>query len=225
MDIDAADYYVEQAAFWSIHLKAPDADASASLYNQMADEATQAFWGAFRDLCSLERAEGDIVEIGEDGRIGAVWAEVLLEHRADDGRFRPSTTADVPDIGDRRVLSRVVVTCGARLQLPNGRVRELPDSLHFQYDSDLPSAIGEPAIPRSPTAIVAVEVDPWLDAPWNLRGRVDNRDVAALNRPRLEQALRKWESAVGSSISEVSSVPYPDLVDRYGFRPGIQSPK
>jgi len=215
---ETADYYIEQTGLWSIDLGPLDTGSPAFL-NQLAERVTKAFWGAFKDICNLEWAEGDIVQVGQDGLIKAVWAEIPLEHSGD-GRFRPAENAGVGGSEDRTVLSRVMLTCNVTLQLPDGETRELPDSLHFHYDTGLPSTVGEPAKSKSVSATVGVEVDPWLDAPWNLRGRIDNRSVAALNRPRLEQALRNWEAAIGRPISEVSSVPYPDLVDRYGFQAG-----
>jgi hypothetical protein len=215
---ETADYYIEQTGLWSIDLGSLDTSSPAFL-NQMAERVTKAFWEGFEDICNLEWAEGDIVQVGQDGLIDAVSAEIPLEHSGD-GRFRPTGSAGVGGSEDRTVLSRVMLTCGVTLQLPDGETRELPDSLHFHYDTGLPSTVGEPAKSTSASATVGVEVDPWLDAPWNLRARIDNRSVAALNRPRFEQALRKWETAIGKPISEVSSVPYPDLIDRYGFRPG-----
>jgi hypothetical protein len=103
---------------------------------------------------------------------------------------------------------------------PTEPSKVLPNGLYFHYDSGMTGEIGEQAEFDNAHVTADVEIDPWVDAPLHDGRFLDNRSVAELNRPRLERALRRWEAAVGKPISEVESLPYPSLVDRYGFRPG-----
>jgi hypothetical protein len=186
--------------------------------NQIADNAIRAFLQAFADVCTIEDAEGDLVEIGEDRQLSNVWAELRLEQDSE-GRFRPRLDAASSDLSKRAGLSRVLVACGVRVEGDRTEPTLLSDALYFHYNSGLSAEDGEPVTFDTPYVMVSADVDPWLDAPWREGRYVDNRTIASLNRPRLERALRSWEAAVGKPISEVDSS-YPEFIDRYGFRPG-----
>jgi hypothetical protein len=209
--------YTEKTGRWSIDFGRLDADSVEAL-NQIADEAIRAFLQAFADLCIVEDAEGDLVEIGEDGRLSNQRPEVPLEQDVE-GRFRPGSEAASGDLSKRAGLSRVLLGCGVAAEGDRKERTLLSDGLYFHYDSGLSSRVGEPLTFDSAHVSVSVEVDPWLDAPLHGGRVLDNRTIASLNRPRLERALRSWEGAVGKPISEVDSA-YPNLVDRYGFRAG-----
>jgi hypothetical protein len=209
--------YTENTASWSIDLGDLDADSGEAL-NQIADGAIQAFLQAFADMCTVEDAEGNLAEIGEDRRLSNLWTELRLEQDVE-GRFRPRPDEAFGDLSDRAGLSRVLLACGVKVEGDRTEPTLLSEGIYFHYNSGLSPTVGEPVTFDSPYVTVSAEVDPWLDAPYQGGRFVDNRTVADLNRPRLERALRSWEAAMGKPISEVESA-YPDLVDRYGFRSG-----
>jgi hypothetical protein len=211
--------YAEKAGAWDINLGSLE-PASPRVLNQKADDVTQAFVEAFAELGTMEYAEGTFTEVAEDGRITAVWGEVpLVGH---EGRFRPVADADVGSPSERKILSSImlVYTVTVIHAGPDEDSKPLSDGLYFHYDSDLSGVVGDLATSNSAFARVDSEVDPWLDAPLHGGRFLDNRGTAAVNRPRLEKALRRWESAMGKPIDHVTSVPYQNYVDRYGFRPG-----
>src|SRR5690349_20144927 len=103
LDSEATYGSSEQAGLWSINLGPLDTSSPAVL-NNVVDAVTRAFWSAFKDVCSLEWAEGDIVEISDDGLIQGAWGEVPLQDDGD-SRFRPATNSGVGDLAGRAVLS------------------------------------------------------------------------------------------------------------------------
>src|SRR3979411_622937 len=106
--------YSENTGSWSIDLGRLDADSVEAL-NRMADNAIQAFRQAFADVCTVEYAEGDLVEIGENHQVSNLWAEVPLEQDPD-GRFRPAPDAGPTNAANRAGLSRVLFTCGVEVE-------------------------------------------------------------------------------------------------------------
>ncbi|MDQ6901334.1 MAG: hypothetical protein M3072_17865 [Candidatus Dormibacteraeota bacterium] len=183
-----------------------------------ADRAARAFQEALADICVVRSAEGVITEIGNDGRIVDVWGEVPLE-QLPDRSFGPAIEDAPGGSANQSALTSFTLSCDVLVQEERELVT-LPNGLDLHYHSGLHTLIGDPVRFGAAYVSVAAEVDPWLDAPLHGGRFLDNRITAALNRPRLERALRRWESAFGRTISEISSVPYPALVDRYGFRPG-----
>ena len=211
--------HAEKAGAWDIDLGALDV-ASPRTLEQTADEVTEAFVQAFAEIGTLEYAEGTVTEIGEDGRILSVQGEVQLVWH--EGRFRPAPDAYIgPDAG-RAVLSSIMLVYTVTVNQADSEQQlvSVSSGLYFHYDSDLPDVVGQSATSHSAFARVDVEVDPWLDAPLHGGKFLDNRAIAALNRPRLERALRRWEAAMGKPIDNATSVPYQSFIDRYGFRPG-----
>lgn len=215
--------YTENAGAWSIDLGLLN-PASPQLMNEVADKVTAAFLDAFADVCTVEYAEGDIAELGDDGRLVALWPEIPLE-QVEERRFRPAEGTGVENLAGRAFLSRVMLACGVKLTSAGGDGQSvgMPDGLYVHYQSGLNGLIGEPTDFDPAYVRVDVEVDPWLDATLH-DGRVfDNRPTAALNRPRLEDALRRLEERFGRPINYVTSNAFPTLVDRYGFKSGVES--
>jgi hypothetical protein len=208
--------HAEKAGAWDIELGALDV-ASVRALEQTADDVAEVFVQAFAEIGTLEYAEGTVTEIGEDRRILSVQGEVPLVWH--EGRFRPAPDADVGPEAGGAVLSSFMLVYTVTVNQAEQSV-PVSSGLYFHYDSDLPDVVGQPATSRSAFARVDVEVDPWLDAPLHGGRFLDNRAIAALNRPRLERALRRWEAAMGKPIDHATSVPYPAFIDRYGFRPG-----
>jgi hypothetical protein len=170
----------------------------------------------------VEHAEGDLAQLGDDGRLSALWAELPLESD-EDGRLRPAADTVLEGLAANAFLSRIMLICAVRVDGDDEQQRALlSDAIYFQYDSGLSSVAEEPAQFDSAYVSVSTEVDPWLDVPLQGGRFLDNRAVASVNRTRLERALRSWEAAMGRPITEVDSNGYPSFVDRYGFRPGGQ---
>ncbi len=209
--------YTENTASWSIDLGHLDANSGEAL-NQIADGAIHAFLEAFADVCTVQDAEGNLAEIREDLRLSNLWTELQLEQDLE-GRFRPRPDAASGLLSNRAGLSRVLLACGVKVESDRTEHTLLWEGIYFHFNSGLSATVGEPVTFDPSYVTVSAEVDPWLDAPYHDGRFVDNRTVADLNRPRLERALRSWEAAMGKPISDVESA-YPDLVDRYGFRPG-----
>jgi hypothetical protein len=209
--------YKESAGQWSIDLGHHDATSIESL-GMTADRAARAFLDAFSDVCVVRSADGVITEIGDDGRILDVWGEVPLEHKPDHS-FVPLSDDGRGDHSRRSALTSFTLRCDVLVQ-EEGDVATLQNGLYLHYGSGLTTVVGEQVKFGSRYVSAATEVDPWLDAPLHGGRFLDNRITAAINRPRLERALRRWESALGRPISEASSVPYPAFIYPYGFRPG-----
>ncbi|MBJ7596638.1 MAG: hypothetical protein DLM67_00430 [Candidatus Nephthysia bennettiae] len=217
---DEATYsYAEKAGAWDIGLD-PSDSTTVSALNEAADHATGAFVDAFAEIGTLEYAEGTLTEIADDGRILSVRSEIPLVEQ--DGRFRPAPDAQPAVLTERAVLSSAILTYTVTVRQTDAEnnSKTLTGGLFFYYDSGLSGLVGQPAASDGAFARVDVEVDPWLDTPIHGGKFLDNRTIAALNRPRLENALRRWETATGKPIDHQTSVPYPALVDRYGFRAG-----
>jgi hypothetical protein len=210
--------YKESAGLWSVSLQRLDV-ITIEVLKGLADGASRAFLGAFADVSTLRSAEGVMTEIGDDGRIQRVHGEVALERLAGN-TFRPVTDEESGHPASHTALTSLTLRCDVRVQHQGSDAEILQNGLYFHYDSGVQTVIGQLVKLDSPFVTVAVEVDPWLDAPLHGGRFLDNRIIAALNRPHLERALRRWEADLGVPISEASSVPYPALIDRYGFRPG-----
>jgi hypothetical protein len=213
--------HTEKAGAWDIDLGVQGPAPPASL-NRIADNVSGAFVDAFADIATVEHAEGTVIDIGEDGRILSVWGEVPLVSQ--EGQFRPVPDVESGDLTERGVLSGIMLVCAVTVVQDDAhRLSDtIQDGLYFHYDSGLSGLVGELAQFDSAFARVDVEIEPWVDAPLHGGKFLDNRAAASLNRPRLEQALRRWEAEVGKPISNVTSVVYGAFVDRYGFRPGGQ---
>ena len=209
--------YKESAGLWSANLGQLDTTSTESLA-AAADRAARAFMNAFVEICAVHSAEGVITEIAEDGSILDVWGEVPLERR-DDLSFGPASDGAPGDSSRSLALTSFTLRCDVLVQ-EKGNVATLQNAMYLHYESGLQTVVGEQVRFGSAYVSVAVEVDPWLDAPLHGGRFLDNRITAALNRPRLERALRRWEAALGQQLSEPSSVPYPTFIDRHGFRPG-----
>ncbi len=211
--------HAEKAGAWDIYLGALDV-ASLRALQQTVDDVTKAFVEAFAEIGTLDYAEGTVVEIGSSGRILSVRGEMPMEMH--EGRFRPTAEIDLDLPAERTVLSSIMLVYTVTVIQAGAEQGSVPVSggLYFHFDSDLPSVVGESATSQSAFARVDVEVDPWLDAPLHGGKFLDNRATAAINRPRLESALRRWEAATGKPIDHVTSVTYAPFIGRYGFRPG-----
>jgi hypothetical protein len=209
--------YAEKVGRWSINLGRLDPD-SVEAMNQIADDVVGSFLQAFADLCTVEHAEGDLVEIEEDYRLSNVRGELPLEQTVE-ATFRPRSDTAIGVLSNRAGLSSVLLVCSIAVEGDRAERLVLPDALYFHYNSGLSSRVGQPMSFDSAHVTVTAEVDPWVDAPLQGGRFLDNRTIAALNRPRLERALRNWEAAIGKPIDELDSA-YPDFIDRYGFRPG-----
>jgi len=49
----------------------------------------------------------------------------------------------------------------------------------------------------------------------------DNEELANLNQPLLETALRNWEKMIGRPIDNVETRYYGDYISRYGYKKKI----
>jgi hypothetical protein len=101
---------------------------------------------------------------------------------------------------------------------PDGASARVPRAGTLAVIGDVEVLDGRARV-RGLSAFLELAVDAWLDETIALPEGThrDNRDWAALNRPRLEDALRAWEGALGTPIAQATSRLYPDRVRRYGF--------
>src|SRR5207302_291637 len=116
--------------------------------------------------------------------------------RVEGGAFRPHPDSGVPQPSESVMLHKVWLECG--LVIVHGQAagtQYLPDSFRFSHSCIDTLLDDERVLHDCPAATVATYTDVWLDDTYDIRrGEFrDNRRMAALNRPRLEAFLRRWE--------------------------------
>lgn len=210
----------EGAGGWTIDLGDLQL-SSPQAWMEAADRMTGAFLEAFSTVCSPRTNDGYVVQLTADGRVLGIEGDVTFELRQG-GVFRPRPDTPYGPVKEGSVTGGITVGCSVMVLHP-GRdhsIAEFFNGMYFHYHSGADLLEDDTGMLGPAYVTVSAQADPWLDAPLHDGRFQDNRAIAALNRPRLEEALRRWEAAVGKPISDIWSVSFPNLVYRYGFRPG-----
>ena len=207
---------------WWMDLEAPYQVTPFAL-NRIVDHATYAFVGAFAALYRPIKGRGRMTKLDASGAVvGRTPAEDFIEMEG--WRFRPPAEPALPEDA---FIDRLIVHCDVILEPPDelGEPIVVPGAGRFGYESGL--QVGDTGWPtfRPPVARVSSWLDVWLDVTHGEDGRdVDNRALAARNRPRLESALRRWEAAMARPIARYTSPRYPARIGRYGYYTEDETP-
>lgn len=213
--------YDEHVGYWQIDLPVPG-HGSVEEYNHRAMGLAKVFLEAFSDLCSNGRAHGDFVLLDDCQHVTDVLEAVPLLPD-DKGILGPPTEAGLSGTATPPIVDNVFVYCDVRVLpgAPGGRAPvDMAEGALLQYGTVNDTRPDGRTEPEESLVRFYTFVDPWLDVTFDAEKGTnrDNRAVAGPNRPRLERALRQWERVMGAPIVEWGSGPYPDRIDRYGFR-------
>jgi hypothetical protein len=205
---------------WSIDMALGHVPLNA-LANTRAQRLIEKFLLAFEPLCLPEQIQYESVHIDDAGRI----LDERDERISFDSPGQPSSAqfASTLQVPEPWVVTTAFVRCSTTVILPglDGGVstERVPNSTECYLGYVLDSDDKEAARIHSCRISFEASIDPWvrktLDTEiWTWR---DNTAVAESNQPRLAGALRAWEQAIGSPITEWVSRYYPDQISRLGF--------
>jgi len=205
---------------WSIDI-ALDRTPLDALANTWAQRFIEKFLVAFEPLCFPEQIQYESVHIDDAGRILDERDErISFDSSGKPGSAHFASTLQVPEPW---VMTTAFVRCSTMVTLPGldrGLSTErVPDSAECYLGYVLDSDDKEGTRIHSCRIAFETSVDAWVrktldPETWMWR---DNTAVAECNQLRLASALRAWEQAIGSPITEWVSRYYPDQISRFGF--------
>jgi hypothetical protein len=212
---------IKQIGAWSISLQLPE-DGSIAALNRQADRATAAFLEAFVGMGDVEVATGDVEVLDGAGRVSQYFEDVPV-FKVDGDRFRPHPDSGVPQPSEMVLLHGIWLVCGLAVDTGNHSSESglyVPDSFRFSVGAFDTIHDDGRVVHEGQNAQVATYTDVWLDHTTDPTTRElrSNRRLAAVNRPRLEAFLSRWEQLTGSPIDWWESVHYKGI-HRYGFSP------
>jgi hypothetical protein len=217
MTSDTFSSRVKDVGDWLISFDVPG-DGSVAASNRFVDRSVGFFLEAFAGLGEVERASGDVEVLDDTGRRRQFFEDVPLRD-VGGHHYRSDPRSGVPMPGDLVLVSAVRLDCGLRI-VEGDRTISLGETFRFVHLCDQDLTEDDRVVQINPIAFVATSTDVWLDVTFDPKTRRprDNRRTAALNRPRLEAFLHRWEQFAGKPITEWTSE-QTKRIQRYGFSP------
>ncbi len=227
--------YVKDAGSWDIGIYTTAENRFSTLeVNERMIKYTEGFLQTFGDIAQPTGLFFDLLTLDENGREKEYLEDACRlrnqSHSEAKGRIGFSGLDVISQLKSYLIppasflVPKIFVYCDLLLcaKTDTGKIERIiiPEAADYYFGYPAESDSDGHIVPGDICLSFSTVIDIWLGKTYNprLQKYFDNEELANLNHPLLEIALRNWEKLIAHPIDNVETRYYGDCISRYGFK-------